>query len=144
MAKHKTIKPVEIDSKYKFQGPRYKKLGDVSGEEFAEEIVIPFIDREMFGFSKCNIFTKERLILDFTGTLLFSPSFLDETIKRVFESGYVITAKNMKAKGLYPKDWSRTFKERQKFYWKRFKGLTTEELVKVFIEMEEKENETKG
>ena len=51
----------------KFPGPRYKKLGNKSGEEFRVDVLE-------------NIFNdkKYKLIIDITGVLAFPPSFIDE------------------------------------------------------------------
>ena len=54
---------------YAFQGPRLKRIGIHSGEEFREEILFPFIDSLKKG---------EKGTINFEGVKVFSPSFLDE------------------------------------------------------------------
>ena len=60
----------EISPKYQFQGPRYKELGDTSGQEFRDEYLLPWLN---------SLGNDEPAIIDFTGTRVFSPSFLEES-----------------------------------------------------------------
>jgi hypothetical protein len=54
---------------YKYQGPRYKYLGPYSGEEFREDHLQPWLDTLADG---------EEAVVDFFGTVVYSPSFLEE------------------------------------------------------------------
>ena len=65
----KTLIICEISPKYQYQGPRYRDLGDASGQEFQEEHLIPWLD---------SLNGNETAIIDFKGTKVFSPSFLEE------------------------------------------------------------------
>ena len=65
----KMLKICEISPKYQFQGPRYRELGDASGQEFRDEYLLPWLG---------TLSDNEPAIIDFQGTRVFSPSFLDE------------------------------------------------------------------
>lgn len=64
------LKVCDISPKYQFQGPRYRELGDASGQEFREDCLIPWLD---------SIKSNETAVIDFLGTKAFSPSFLEES-----------------------------------------------------------------
>jgi len=64
------LKICEISPKYQFQGPRYRELGDASGQEFREDHLLPWL-KSMSG----NV----SAVIDFAGTRVFSPSFLEES-----------------------------------------------------------------
>jgi hypothetical protein len=40
----KILKVCEKSQKYCFQGPRYKELGEASGQEFREQYLLPWLD----------------------------------------------------------------------------------------------------
>jgi len=65
----KALRVCGISQKYRFQGPRYRELGDASGQEFREEHLVPWL--ESLGGGSATI--------DFEGTRVFSPSFLEES-----------------------------------------------------------------
>jgi len=65
-----TLRICEISPKYQFQGPRYKELGDASGEEFRDEFLLPWLN---------SLIGNDPAIIDFAGTRVFSPSFLEES-----------------------------------------------------------------
>ena len=50
----------------KYPGPRFKKLGKYSGEQFREEVLRPIFLND------------QKIDIDATGVLGFGPSFLDE------------------------------------------------------------------
>ena len=64
-----TLRICEISPKYQFQGPRYRDLGDASGQEFREDCLIPWLD---------SFNGNVPAVIDFKGTRVFSPSFLEE------------------------------------------------------------------
>lgn len=64
---------------YKYQGPRFRKLGPESGEEFREEHLIPWL-KENAG--------EEELVFDFAGTEVFTPSFMEECFGGAIRKGY--------------------------------------------------------
>jgi hypothetical protein len=55
---------------YRYQGPRFKKLGDASGEEFRDSYLLPWLDSLADG---------EKGVIDFINTAVYSPSFLEES-----------------------------------------------------------------
>ena len=65
----KKLKICEISPKYQFQGPRKRELGDASGQEFREDYLLPWLN---------SLKENDPAIIDFSGTRVFSPSFLDE------------------------------------------------------------------
>ncbi|MDR2924013.1 MAG: STAS-like domain-containing protein [Treponema sp.] len=64
----KIMKICELCEGYKYQGPRFKYLGPFSGEEFREKYLLPWLD---------TLGIQEESIIDFTGTEVYSPSFLE-------------------------------------------------------------------
>jgi hypothetical protein len=60
----------EKSQDYRYQGPRFKELGAASGEEFRDSYLLPWLDSLAEG---------EKGIIDFTGTAVYSPSFLEES-----------------------------------------------------------------
>jgi hypothetical protein len=66
----KTLVVCEQSQKYRFQGPRYEELGDASGEEFRERCLLPWL---------ASLKDGERAAVDFAGTVVYSPSFLEES-----------------------------------------------------------------
>jgi hypothetical protein len=66
----KTLKVCEKSQEYRFQGPRYKELGEASGQEFRDLYLLPWLDSLKDG---------ENAVIDFAGTVVYSPSFLEES-----------------------------------------------------------------
>jgi hypothetical protein len=66
----KTLVVCEQSQKYRFQGPRYRDLGDASGEEFRDECLLPWL---------ASLEDEESAVVDFEGTVVYSPSFLEES-----------------------------------------------------------------
>jgi hypothetical protein len=60
----------EKSQDYRYQGPRFKELGAASGEEFRDLYLLPWLDSLAEG---------EKGIIDFAGTAVYSPSFLEES-----------------------------------------------------------------
>lgn len=75
----KVLRIAEKSRNYLYQGPRFKKLGPNSGEEFRDSCLIPFLD---------SLDSGERGIVDFYGTEVFSPSFLEESFGGAIRKGY--------------------------------------------------------
>jgi hypothetical protein len=73
--KRNNVKTIYIKDFSKFPGPRYKKLGDNSGEAFREDVLIPAI--------KENIEIKVNL----DGVAGYGSSFLDEAFAGLIRSG---------------------------------------------------------
>lgn len=74
-----TLKIIDCKEDYKFQGPRYIRLGPESGEEFRDSYFIPWL-KENKG--------KSNLKVDFEGTVVYTPSFLEETFGGAIRAGY--------------------------------------------------------
>ena len=66
-----------------YPGPRYAKLGDYSGEEFREEILIPALKKG------------GPLTVDLDGTKGYGSSFLEEAFGGAVRKGYGITRQNV-------------------------------------------------
>ena len=64
---------------YKYQGPRFKNLGRNSGEVFREDYLIPWLNEN----KDDNV-----LEIDFDGTLVYTPSFLEESFGGAIRKGY--------------------------------------------------------
>ena len=60
----------EKSTGYKYQGPRYKRLGPYSGEEFREKYLIPWLD---------SLGENDEAVIDFSNTVVYMPSFLEES-----------------------------------------------------------------
>ena len=69
---------------YKYQGPRFIKLGPDSGEEFRNKYLIPWLNKNK---------DASELIVDFAGTLVYTPSFLEESFGGSIREGYEIGKK---------------------------------------------------
>jgi hypothetical protein len=76
----KILKICEKSAGYKYEGPRYKRLGPFSGEEFRNIHLLPWLE---------SLADQEESIVDFTGTEVYSPSFLEESF-----GGAIRNAKN--------------------------------------------------
>ena len=64
------LKICEIEKGYEYEGPRFVHLGPFSGEEFRKEHLLPWLKK---------IDSQEKNIVDFIGTKMYSPSFLEES-----------------------------------------------------------------
>ena len=56
---------------YEYEGPRYTHLGQNSGEEFRKDYLVPWLNQ-------LALDTNEEFVIDFIGTKMYSPSFLEE------------------------------------------------------------------
>lgn len=79
LGKERLMKVCSISPQYQFQGPRFRSLGKTSGEEFRDEHLIPWLS----SFEPNTVG-----IVDFEGTLVFSPSFLEESFGGAIRLGY--------------------------------------------------------
>ena len=75
--KKNILKIFEKSEGYRYQGPRYKKLGPYSGEEFREVHLLPWLN---------NISEQEEAVVDFADTIVYSPSFLEESFGGVIRA----------------------------------------------------------
>ncbi|MGP1454898.1 MAG: STAS-like domain-containing protein [Treponema sp.] len=64
---------------YKYQGPRFIALGPDSGEEFRENYLIPWLK---------NNKDAAELIVNFEGTVVYTPSFLEESFGGAIRKSY--------------------------------------------------------
>lgn len=69
-------KVVKVSDFTQFPGPRYRALGDYSGEEFRDDILIPAIYQ--YGAD---------IIVDLDGTLGYGSSFLEECFGGLIRNG---------------------------------------------------------
>lgn len=77
--KGKNVLIIKKDApQFLYQGPRFKRLGLNSGEEFRDVILIPWLQKLDDDASG---------VVDFDGTLMFSPSFLEETFGGAIRCG---------------------------------------------------------
>lgn len=75
----KTLKILDCKPDFKFQGPRFRKFGESSGEEFRDDFLIPWLDTV----------TKDDIgIVDFSGTKVYMSSFLEESFGGAVRKGY--------------------------------------------------------
>lgn len=81
-----TLKILDCKEDYMYEGPRFKRLGPESGEEFREEFFIPWLEQ-----NKQN----SDLTVDFDGTVVYTPSFLEETFGGAIRKKY-FQVKNLK------------------------------------------------
>jgi len=75
----KVLKIADVDSKYLYEGPRYKTLGPNSGEEFRLSTLLPWLRQ---------LRTGEIGTVDFSGTKMYSPSFLEEAFGGAVRDGF--------------------------------------------------------
>lgn len=80
--KNKTINISQEFSKY--PGPRYKKLGLFSGEEFRDDILIPALK------------VSETVTIQLDGAMGYGSSFLEETFGGAVRNGWAINRDNLK------------------------------------------------
>lgn len=67
---------IKVSDFSKFPGPRYKKLGSYSGEEFRDTVLIPAIEK---GYVD--------LVIDLDGVFGFGSSFLEEAFGGLVRQG---------------------------------------------------------
>lgn len=70
------MRTIRVSDFSKFPGPRYKKLGKYSGEEFRETVLMPEIDQGT-----------DDLMVDLDGVLGYGSSFLEEAFGGLVRSG---------------------------------------------------------
>lgn len=73
------LRVLECKEDYKYQGPRYIRLGPESGEEFRDTYLLKWLDSNKH---------EEKLIVDFEGTIVYTPSFLEESFGGAIRKGY--------------------------------------------------------
>nr|WP_218137381.1 STAS-like domain-containing protein [Treponema phagedenis] len=103
--KEATLKVAECGSGYKFQGGRFIHISPDSGEEFRNNFLIPFLKKNK---SDC------RLCVDFAGTIVFTPGFLEESFGGAIRLGFE-TVKKIQFKNIPPeikKELLRLIKEK--------------------------------
>lgn len=74
------LKITDCKADFKYEGPRFKRLGPESGEEFRDDYLIPWLDSNK---------GKQNLKIDFDGTVVYTPSFLEESFGGAIRKGYV-------------------------------------------------------
>ena len=81
------LRILDCKEDYAYEGPRYIRLGPESGEEFRDKFFIPWL--------KSNR-GKDSLAVDFEGTVVYTPSFLEETFGGAIRKGYANQVKDLK------------------------------------------------
>lgn len=95
------FKIADMASGFLYQGPRYRKFGPNSGEEFRDDFLIPFLE---------NLNPKEEGgAVDFSGTEAFSPSFLEEAFGGAVRRGYGDKVERLTYINI-PEKWKRVLK----------------------------------
>ena len=74
-----TLKVTDCKKGFEYQGPRMRRLGDNSGEEFREDYLIPWL--ESLPSNECGT-------VDFEGTKVYMSSFLEESFGGAIRKGY--------------------------------------------------------
>jgi len=74
----------DCGSGYKYQGPRFISLGSNSGEDFRDNYLIPWLNKNK---------EEQLLKIDFEGTEVYTPSFLEESFGGAVRKGYDIVKK---------------------------------------------------
>ena len=69
----------DFGESFKYQGPRFINLGSNSGEEFRDVYLIPWLNENK---------TDEILEIDFEGTIVYTPSFLEESFGGAIRKGF--------------------------------------------------------
>lgn len=77
------LKIIECKEDYKYEGPRFIDLGPDSGEEFRDTYLIPWLE---------NNKDATELTVDFDGTVVYTPSFLEESFGGAIRKGHDIVA----------------------------------------------------
>ncbi|MCH3916633.1 MAG: STAS-like domain-containing protein [Spirochaetia bacterium] len=85
--KENILKISEVAPNYVYQGPRFKDLGPNSGEEFRKNILEPWLKK---------VKNDEEITIDFGGTKMFSPSFLEEAFGGAVRDGLGEQIANLK------------------------------------------------
>jgi hypothetical protein len=75
----KTLEVLKCKKGFEYQGPRFRRLGDNSGEEFREDFLIPWLN---------SLLDNESGIVDFAGTKVYMSSFLEESFGGAVRKGY--------------------------------------------------------
>ncbi len=75
----KTLEVLKCKKGFEYQGPRFRRLGDNSGEEFREDFLIPWLG---------SLSENETGIVDFAGTKVYMSSFLEESFGGAVRKGY--------------------------------------------------------
>lgn len=98
MRKGRTVLVVlKCDSGFTYQGPRFISLGPNSGEFFKQDFLIPYLNR--LDKDDCGV-------IDFEGTRVYSPSFLEESFGGAVRDGYADKVKALEFKNI-PDEWRR-------------------------------------
>lgn len=74
------LKVTDCKADFKYEGPRFKRLGPESGQEFRDDYLIPWLDANK---------GKQNLKIDFDGTVVYTPSFLEESFGGAIRKGYM-------------------------------------------------------
>ncbi|NVP23513.1 DUF4325 domain-containing protein [Treponema phagedenis] len=107
--KEAILRVAECGSGYKFQGSRFIHLSPDSGEEFRDEFLIPFLKKNK---------TACRLCVDFAGTVVFTPGFLEESFGGAIRRGFQKEVQKIQFKNIPPEikkellRWIRKTRER--------------------------------
>lgn len=75
----RTLKIVACKKGFEYQGPRARRLGDNSGEEFRDDYLIPWLK----DFSDSDVG-----VIDFEGTKVYMSSFLEESFGGAIRKGF--------------------------------------------------------
>lgn len=73
----KKLKICEVCRGYEYEGPRFIRLGPYSGEEFREKHLTTWLNA---------LNEQDKAIIDFDGTRMYSPSFLEESFGGVIRN----------------------------------------------------------
>lgn len=79
------LKIIEKNPNFAYQGPRFKSLGDNSGELFRDDYLIPWLES-----------LQGKGIIDFEGTVIYMPSFLEEAFGGAVRKGFYKDLKKVK------------------------------------------------
>ena len=83
----KILKVLDCKEDYAYEGPRYIRLGPESGEEFRDNFFIPWLNKNA---------NEKDLYVDFEGTIVYTPSFLEETFGGAIRKRYANQVKDLK------------------------------------------------
>lgn len=96
MERENTIMVIQnVAPQFAYQGPRFRDLGPNSGEEFRDDYLIPWLIEKQ---------GNNRPVIDFAGTRMFSPSFLEEAFGGAVRKGYGEIIRQIKFLHM-PKSW---------------------------------------
>ncbi len=77
------LRILEVNPKYEYQGPRYISIGPNSGEEFREDVLIPWLKNlHISGYEFHEAY------INFCGTHTYNPAFLHEAFGGAIKKGY--------------------------------------------------------